>query len=299
MTSHKITAFRQLESGMFIHYNMATFKDAQWVKGYHNPADFAPGVESIDTDAWALAAASAGMTYGVLTAKHVAGFCLWDSQLTDYKITHRSCPYGKDLVKQFVESFTRRGLKVGLYYLWRHPGFNDPQHKVLPPECDPATHSMAEQIEFQKRQIAELLEMFPQCFYVWNDGLDPQIMPAQEARRFFDSIRSDLIVSGNWWDWAKKGEPYLDIVVKEMRDLPEDNAHPAETCWTLEDGWFWQAGTKTAPVEKILEHMNKALSRHSNFLLNVGPDKNGRILDSSVEALKQIGQWYRQLRSAV
>ena len=81
------------------------------------------------------------MKYAVLTAKHVSGFCLWDSQYTTYDVMNPQCPYQQDLVAQFIKSFQSRGLKVGLYYCWRHPGFGDPnKYKVLPPECDPATH---------------------------------------------------------------------------------------------------------------------------------------------------------------
>ena len=98
---------------------------------------------------------------------------------------HPDCPYQKDLVAQFIKSFKSRGLKVGLYYCWRHPGFdtakNKGKFKVLPPECDPATHTLEQQIEFQKAQIAELLTKYPDVFYIWNDGLDPEIMAADEA----------------------------------------------------------------------------------------------------------------------
>jgi len=87
--------FRKLNFGMFIHYNMATYEGVQWVAGYHSPSDFNPGVDRIDTDAWADAAVSAGMKYGVLTVKHVAGFCLWDSKHTTYDVMHPDCPYQK------------------------------------------------------------------------------------------------------------------------------------------------------------------------------------------------------------
>lgn len=291
-TSPDIQAFRDLRYGMFIHYNMATYHDCQWVKGYVDPSTFAPGVELIDTDAWADAAVSAGMTYAVLTTKHVAGFCLWDSQLTDYTVMHPDCPYQHDLVAQFVESFTSRGLKVGLYYCWRFPSIAD-EFKVLPPECDPAQHDMQQQIDFQQRQLAELIEMFPQCFYLWNDGLDSKIMPAEQARAFFHKLKPDLLVSGNWADWGRKGDPYLDLCIKECRHFPEDFPGPGETCWYLEDGWFWQPGIKTHDVEDIRKHMQTALSRNSNFLLNVGPDMNGRITESSLEALRQIGESFR------
>jgi alpha-L-fucosidase len=42
--------FLDLKFGMFLHYKLATYKGAQWVAGYHSPADFDPGVETIDTD---------------------------------------------------------------------------------------------------------------------------------------------------------------------------------------------------------------------------------------------------------
>ena len=204
--------FRKLEFGMFIHYNMATYHGVQWVEGYPSPSTFDPGGE-IDTDAWADAAKSAGMTYGVLTAKHVAGFCLWDSAQTTYDVMHPDCPVKDDLVAKFIKSFTSRGLKAGLYYCWRSPGFAD-KFKVLPPECDPAEHPLEEQIEFQKKQIAELVGKFPDVFYIWNDGLDDTIMPADEARTFFRTLGRPVLASSNWWDWGRKGTPFVDIAVK-------------------------------------------------------------------------------------
>ena len=294
------TEFRELAFGMFIHFNMATYAGEQWVTGYRSPADFDPGVETIDTDAWAEAAVSAGMKYAVLTVKHVAGFCLWDSQYTTYDVMHPDCPYQKDLVAQFVESFTQRGLKVGFHYHWRHPGFGDPaKHKALPPECDPATHSLAEQIEFQKKQIAELLEKYPECFYFWNDAYDPGIGPADELMAFERGVRPNLLMASNWWDWGKKGERYLDIGVKELRHFPAGHNEISETCWKLENkGWFWNEGARAGSAKAHIKHMEKAAARNSNYLLNVGPDKEGRIIDSSLEALRQIGELRASGRNA-
>jgi len=280
--------FLKLKFGMFIHYNMATYKGVQWVAGYHSPADFNPGGK-VDTDAWADAAVSAGMTYGVLTAKHVAGFCLWDSQYTTYDVMNPNCPYQQDLVAQFIRSFKSRGLKVGLYYCWRHPGFKK-EFKVLPPECDPATHSPKEQIEFQKKQIAELAERYPDVFYIWNDALDDRIMPAAEALAFVRSLRPDILASSNWWSWGRKGTPYLDIAVKELRDFPEDNTAPGETCWKLEQKWFWNEGSRAGSAKGVMGRMATAHSRNSNFLLNVGPDRQGKIIESSIKALAEIGK---------
>jgi len=282
--------FLKLKFGIFIHFNMATYKGVQWVSGYHDPSTFNPG-SKIDTDAWADAAVSAGMKYGVLTAKHVSGFCLWDSKYTTYDVMHPDCLYQQDLVAQFIKSFKGRGLKVGLYYCWCHPGFGDPnKYKVLPPECDPATHTLEEQNEFQKAQIAELLTKYPDVFYIWNDALDPEVMAADEILAHIRGIRPQIIASANWWNWAKKGTPYVDIAVKELRHFPEANKAPGETCWCLEQKWFWTEASRSKSTGQILALMATAHSRNSNFLLNVGPDRNGNIIESSIKTLAEIGK---------
>lgn len=286
-------AFLRLKFGMFIHFNMATYQGVEWVEGYPDPAAFDPG-GWVDTDAWAETALAAGMKYAVLTAKHVGGFCLWDSRLTTYDVNNPRCRYQQDLVGQFVRSFRRRGLKVGLYYCWRHPGFGVPsKYKVLPPECDPATHSLEEQIAFQKAQVAELVERYPEVFYVWNDGLDPAIMSAAEAQAFFRSVRPGLLASANWWDWAKKGTPYLDIAVTEMRHFPENNTLPNETCWKLEPTWFWRPAARPMSADQVLHLLQSVNHRHANLLLNVTPNRHGRFEIDSLDTLLEVGRRLR------
>jgi alpha-L-fucosidase len=293
--------FVKLKFGMFIHYNMATYKGVQWVAGYPDPSTFDPGGK-VDTDAWADAAKAAGMKYAVLTVKHVGGFCLWDSKYTTYDVMHPDCPYKQDLVAQFVKSFTSRGLKVGLYYCWRHPGFdagnggkNKGKYKVLPPECDPAKHSLKEQIEFQKKQVAELVAKYPDAFYIWNDALDPDIMPAKEAKKFIRSLGPNIIASGNWWDWSKKGTPYLDLTMTELRHCRERQKEykyvAGETCWGLERKWF-SSGGPTRDAANVIHHIITANGRKKNLLLNVGPDKKGKINPASVKVLNEVGKMW-------
>jgi alpha-L-fucosidase len=197
-------------------------------------------------------------------------------------------------VAQFIESFSSRGLKVGLYYCWRHPGFDankkNYEYKVLPPECDPADHSMQEQIEYQKAQIAELITEYPDVFYVWNDALDPEIMEANEILSFLREIRPGILASANWWDWSKKGTPYADIAVTEMRYFPEGNDAVGETCWQLEGKWFWNGVTESKSASSMVELLRKVNGNHANLLLNVGPDENGNIIESSIQTLREIGE---------
>ena len=132
--------WREARFGMFIHFGAyAVPGRGEWVKSNErltteqyqkyvdafNPADF-------DAKKWAKVAKAAGMKYAVLTAKHHDGFCLFDSKLTDYKLSKQFG--GRDLVREFLDAFRAEGLKVGLYYSiidWHHPDYpnvgNHPQ----------------------------------------------------------------------------------------------------------------------------------------------------------------------------
>ena len=91
--------------GMFIHWGTyALGARHEWLK--HNEqipnGEYMRYFKHFDPDLynpeeWADAAAGAGMKYFVITTKHHEGFCLWDSQLTNYKAT--KTPYGKDLLR--------------------------------------------------------------------------------------------------------------------------------------------------------------------------------------------------------
>lgn len=113
--------FPQDRFGMFIHFGLyALAARHEWVQHREeiSPQDYSKYFENFDPDLydpreWARRAREAGMKYVVLTAKHHEGFCLWDSQFTDYKATNT--PYGKDLLKPYVEAFRAEGLKVGFY----------------------------------------------------------------------------------------------------------------------------------------------------------------------------------------
>lgn len=58
---------------------------------------------------WARLAKRAGQKYMVMTTKHHEGFCLFNSQHTDYCAPKQAC--GRDLVKEFVEAARAEGLR--------------------------------------------------------------------------------------------------------------------------------------------------------------------------------------------
>ena len=63
---------------------------------------------------WARVAKRAGQKYLVMTTKHHEGFCLFNSQLTDYCAPKHAA--GRDLIAEFVENVRAEGLTPGFYY---------------------------------------------------------------------------------------------------------------------------------------------------------------------------------------
>jgi alpha-L-fucosidase len=63
---------------------------------------------------WADLMVEAGMKFLVITSKHHDGFCLWDSQLTGFKVTNT--PLGRDILAELAEALHSRGLGLHFYY---------------------------------------------------------------------------------------------------------------------------------------------------------------------------------------
>ncbi len=127
-----------------------------------------------DPKAWAKAAKEAGMQYVVLTAKHHDGFCLFDSQYTDFKSTNTKC--GRDLVREYVDAVRAEGLKVGLYFSiidWYHddyPHYGDKQH---PMRDDPAYGNEGRDFDryltYMHNQVRELCTNYGKIDILWFD----------------------------------------------------------------------------------------------------------------------------------
>jgi alpha-L-fucosidase len=134
--------FVDLGFGMFIHYNIPTYMEDDWADPDAAPEIFNP--KKLNTDQWAKAARSANMTYGCLTTKHHSGFAIWDTKTTPYNVMNS--PLKRDVVKEFVNSFRKQGLKVMLYF-----SILDTHHKLRPGQITPA------HIKMVKDQLTELL----------------------------------------------------------------------------------------------------------------------------------------------
>ena len=117
--------FKDQALGMFIHWSVdcplgavishhliGSSKDYQdrffsQMPGMFYPKDFKP-------EDWARLAKLVGMKYVVFTTKHHAGFCMWDTQTTDFSIMNT--PYHKDITRELFDAFRAQGIKIGIYF---------------------------------------------------------------------------------------------------------------------------------------------------------------------------------------
>lgn len=176
------TWFAHDRFGMFVHWGLYSLAARhEWVKTRERMTDeqYQVYFDHFDPDRyapadWARTAKAAGMRYVVLTTKHHDGFCLWDSRLTDYKVTRT--PHGRDLVGPFVEACRAEGLKVGFYHSlidWHHPSFPvDGTHPRRDDEEFKAAAAYRDIRDYQRHlhgQVRELLTDYGRIDYLFFD----------------------------------------------------------------------------------------------------------------------------------
>ncbi len=285
--------------GMFLHFNLGTFADLDWAGGWEDPDLFAPA--HLDCGQWADTAREAGMRYLVLTAKHTEGIPLWDSAYTTHDVTlfRRFRGGHGDVVREFVDACRSRGLKTGLYYCF--PGdYADTEHHNAPPPGKPNLHGLppeaaGDYIGFVKKQLAELLTRYGPIDLLWIDQYANRYTAAQwpQIRAYLKSLQPHCLVLGNNAQDLRDS----DVIGYEFPwsgGLPAvDNRLPAEVCDTIQTGqrWFWRAVRRPSdlqPAAEMAARLQLCNARHANYLLNVPPDRDGRISGPHLERLREL-----------
>ena len=290
--------FLKWKFGMFIHFNMSTFDGGTgWASGKKDPSIFNP--EHLDVGQWADAAVSAKMKYAILTVKHTGGWCLWDTDLTDHDITaFKNYKEGKgDLVREFVDTFRERGLKVGLYYcfpLWDSAWTN---YWTLP--MDDYVEETGDALGFVKAQFKELLTRYGKIDLVWIDQSECTHGGLKDGdwirfKAYIHTLQPDCLVIGNNTKDFERSDIFGYEYPYALELPPLDNQNPVEVCDKLNKGWFASVDQPAPPVRSIDYVVNRLLrplnDRHSNYLLNCSPESTGLFNEKTVAMLKEIGR---------
>ncbi len=276
--------------GMFVHWGLySQLERHEWVmnreripvKEYEELADtWKP--KRRPAREWARLARKAGMKYMVMTTKHHEGFCLWDTEQTDYNAV-RHGP-GRDLVQEYVDACREFGLRIGFYYSlmdWHHPDGA---------RCARDDKARQRFVEFTRGCVRELCSNYGKIDIMWYDVPWPLDRPER-----WESARMNRMV--------RRLQP--DIIINNRSRLPEDFGTPEEHVTAAEEGRAWEAcmtfngswGYQPAPpedwrsVREVLGMLRTAAGGGGNLLLNIGPKADGSVPQEAVERLTAVGKW--------
>ena len=290
----RIQWWREAKFGMFIHWGLYSILGREaWAMGdedipleeYQKLAKQFRPPQNV-ASAWARLARQAGMRYMVMTAKHHEGFCLFESNLTDYCATKQGP--GRDLVREYVEAARAEKQRVGLYYSlmdWHHPDWRHAGN-------DPAARKRF--VDYTHGQIRELMSNYGKIDILWYDM--PVPLNAEEWR----STEMNRMVL----------ELQPDILINNRNLLPGDFSTPEqstqashgdwESCMTINDSWGFLAGDENwKSTQQLVQNLVECARDGGNYLLDIGPRADGSVPEPAVRRLKEMGAWLRSNGDAV
>ena len=270
--------------GLFIHWNI----DAQlgsvishsmvgasqdFLDRYINelPKTFYPS--RFDPDEWARQAKVAGTKYVVFTTKHHSGFCMWDTETTDFNIMQT--PFARDITKEIVDAFRRWGIDIGFYFspddfwLLHRQGHNISRAR---PEASPLNNP--ELMAHNKRQVTELLTRFGPIDLIFFDG------EAEGLRQLT-------------WELSPKTLVTRGAMATPEQQIPDSPmAGPWESCFTLGTQWAYKpTNEEYKSGTKLIEMVIETRAKGGNLLLNVGPKANGEWPIQQTDRMQELALW--------
>lgn len=284
--------------GVFFHVGVNTFAGKEWSDGTLAPDTFDPS--DLDADQWVRTARDLGAKYVVLTAKHHDGFCLWPTATTAYSVA--SSPWkdgGGDVVAEVVDACRRHGMKLGLYL--------SPWDRNAPQYEDPETYD-----EFYLAQLRELCTNYGELHELWFDGagsagreyawdrIGEVIAELQPTAMVFNMGPATIRWVGNEDGLAADPVEYVTTST-DLNNYDEDVIETGEAVYlppecdvSLRKGWFWQPGEEPKSLSHLLAIHDRSIGLGANLLLNIPPDRRGRLDEADVERVRELAEALQQ-----
>jgi len=298
--------WQEMEVNAFLHFTVNTFTDREWGLGDEDPSVFSP--TAFDPDQIASALAVAGMQGVILTCKHHDGFCLWPTRTTEHSIAHSAWRDGHgDVVKDISAAAHRHGLEFGVY--------------LSPWDRNAASYGTPEYVEMYRAQLRELLTGYGPLFEVWYDGANggdgrtyygweqtwDLVRQLQPGAVIFSDVGPDVRWVGNekgfaaetsWETYDPVGEDggaaapgYVKADENQTGQRGASHWLPAECDVSIRPGWFYHESEdgKVKSAAELFDLYTHCVGRGANLLLNVPPDRRGRLHEEDVKTLADFG----------
>ncbi len=286
--------------GMFIHWGIYSLEgyheQLRWrfftpKKLYRELADKFDPTEFCADDMVKLAK-DAGMEYICFTTKHHDGFCMWNTETTDFNIMNT--PYKKDILKELADACERHGIALSLYYSnpdWDYEyGYNSASTHQMPQD------GQKEDIErfkaYQKAQITELLTKYGKIYTFYWDI--PTRREDKSMNAYIRELQPGILINDR--GWSDEG----DFSTPE-RNVPEGSKFErlTEACQSVgKQSWGYCADEDYFTVRFLTASIDKIRVMDGSYILNVGPMANGRIPERAAEIIGKVGSWYGRVKEA-
>jgi alpha-L-fucosidase len=296
-------AWQDCEMGMFIHFAPNTWTDREGDDLSLPLARMNP--EKLDTDQWVAAAEALGAKYIVFVAKHVGGFCMWQTDTTDYSV--KSIPWrgGKgDVLADLSASCRKRGMKLGVYL-----SPCDRKHGAGVGGRCKTPEAQAAYDKLYRRQLTEVLSRYGRMYEVWFDGsnvveVGDILKKYAPGAMVFQGPHATIRWVGNesgvapYPAWNALSEAAARSGVATARD-----GDPAGAAWLpnecdarIRAQWFWNsrnAGTLKS-VEQLMDMYYRSVGHGAVLLLNQTPDTSGLIPQADFRRGAEFGAEIRR-----
>ena len=298
--------FFEKRFGLFIHWGLYAIpawheqtlyrkgmKRQEYAKLVHefNPTRF-------DPDEWLDLAEEVGMQYVCFTTKHVDGFCMWDTAQTHFKVTNT--PYGKDVLALLADACHRRGFPLCLYYSKvdeNQPNFPNAGGPYELPEPEPGDDPDLEKYKaFVMEQVRELCTQYGQLGGFWWDVKvfehhDPSF------NELIRELQPGAVINDRGFsegDFATAERDYAGSA-NEVLAFGE----PLEACQSVgTQSWGYRENEDHYTDRYLMTSIDRVLAKGGNYLLNVGPKREGTIDAESTRILRAVGQWYHTAKES-
>lgn len=297
---------KKLKWGMFICWSLSTFSGQEWTPGIKDISLFR--AKDVDTDQWAKTAKDAGMGYILFLAKHHDGFCLWNTQTTDRKVTRT--PLRRDVLAELKKSCDKYGIKLALYFSegdWTWPGGKD----EIKGKKGVGSGKDAEK---EKRQLTELLTRYGPIEFMWVDhAAGTGGLSHAEFLSHCRLLQPGCFVGFNHGDQegvlirlGEEGKPGPANDPKSagpfMKDQSGHHYLVAEFTYPIEPAhkggatWFYSLpeheGLCKSAQELYRDYLG-AVKYGNLFSVDVGPDYDGKLRKIDVKTLRRVGEMIR------
>ena len=292
--------WQDLEMGMFIHFAPNTWQGVEQ-DNLSTPIS-AINPKLLNTDQWASTAVDMGAKYIVFVAKHSGGFCMWQTETTDYGICNTPWRGGHgDVLADVSASCRKFGLKLGVYVSPR-----DAKHGAgIGGLCKtPAQQKIYNAIYC--RQLTEVLSRYGSMVEIWFDGSN--VIPVGDIldryaphAMIFQGPHATIRWAGNEdgfvpypaWNSISAADAKTGVATALNSDPNGPVWMPNEVDVSiLRPNWFWSTTSQRnlLTLDAMVEIYYRSIGRGAQLLLNVPPDTTGLMPADDVAHTQQFGK---------